>query len=56
MGVGDWIRSWAVYRQPTGADRLVRGAAAASRTRELTVRATDECTGSALSGQVWSGR
>jgi formate dehydrogenase major subunit len=39
MGVGDWIRSWPVYRQLTGADRLGRGAAAESRkTLELTAR------------------
>jgi formate dehydrogenase major subunit len=30
MGVGDWIRSWPVYRQLTGADPLGRGTAAAS--------------------------
>jgi len=39
MGVGDWIRSWPVYRQLTGADRLGRGVAAESgRTRALTAR------------------
>ena len=31
MGVADWIRSWPVYRQLTGPDRLGRGAAARSR-------------------------
>jgi formate dehydrogenase major subunit len=30
MGVGDWIRSWPVYRQLTGADPLGRGTSAQS--------------------------
>jgi len=30
MGVGEWVRSWPVVRQLTGADRLGRGAAAKS--------------------------
>jgi len=30
MGVGDWLRSWPVYRQLTGGDRLGRGRAAQS--------------------------
>ena len=39
MGVGDWVRSWPVFRQLTGADRLGRGAAAESaRTAALTAR------------------
>ncbi|OLF17214.1 dehydrogenase [Actinophytocola xanthii] len=39
MGVGDWVRSWPVYRQLTGTDRLGRGAAARSRrSAELTPR------------------
>ena len=49
MGVGDWIRSWPVYRQLTGADRLGRGAAAKSgRTEALTARTatTDRVAGS----------
>jgi formate dehydrogenase major subunit len=49
MGVGDWIRSWPVYRQLTGADPLGRGAAAKSRrTAELTARTgtADRVTGS----------
>lgn len=42
MGVSDWIRSWPVYRQLTGADRLGRGAAAASRrSREREPRTAD---------------
>jgi formate dehydrogenase major subunit len=42
MGVGDWIRSWPVYRQLTGRDRLGRGAAAESRrTAGLTPRTAD---------------
>ncbi len=40
MGVGDWIRSWPVYRQLTGADRLGRGAAAKSRGTEAVVART----------------
>ena len=36
MGVREWLERWPVYRQVTGADRLGRGAAAASRaTRQL---------------------
>jgi formate dehydrogenase major subunit len=39
MGVGDWIRSWPVYRQLTGADPLGRGAAAQSqRSKDLRAR------------------
>ena len=39
MGVGDWLRSWPVYRQLTGADRLGRGSAAQSgRSRSLMPR------------------
>jgi formate dehydrogenase major subunit len=39
MGVGDWIRSWPVYQQLTGADRLGRGTAAKSaRTTARTAR------------------
>jgi formate dehydrogenase major subunit len=42
MGVGDWVRSWPVYRQLTGADRLGRGAAAKSReTAALPPRTAD---------------
>jgi formate dehydrogenase major subunit len=49
MGVGDWVRSWPVYRQLTGADRLGRGAAAKSaKTAALTARtaSADRVTGS----------
>ncbi|NIH80331.1 formate dehydrogenase major subunit [Amycolatopsis viridis] len=39
MGVGDWLRSWPVYRQLTGADPLGRGSAAQSaRSRSLVPR------------------
>jgi formate dehydrogenase major subunit len=39
MGVRQWIGSWPVYRQVTGADRLGRGAAAKSKGSErLTAR------------------
>ena len=39
MGALDWIESWPVYRQLTGADKTGRGAAAKSRrTRDLTPR------------------
>ncbi len=39
MGVGDWLRSWPVYRQLTGADRLGRGSAAQSaRSHSLMPR------------------
>jgi formate dehydrogenase major subunit len=31
MGLAEWIRSWPVYRQLTGGDRLGRGQAAQSR-------------------------
>lgn len=42
MGVSDWIRSWPVYRQLTGADRLGRGEAAASpNSRERRPRTVD---------------
>ena len=42
MGVSDWIRSWPVYRQLTGADRLGRGDAAASpRSRERQPRTVE---------------
>ncbi len=39
MGVGEWVRSWPVYPQLTGADRLGRGAAAKSpKTTARTAR------------------
>ncbi len=42
MGVGDWLRSWPVYRQLTGADRLGRGSAAQSaRSRSLMPRTAE---------------
>ena len=49
MGVGEWVRSWPVYRQLTGADRLGRGAAAKSpKTTARTARtaSADRVTGS----------
>ncbi|MBB3051402.1 formate dehydrogenase major subunit [Prauserella isguenensis] len=40
--MSDWIRSWPVYRQLTGADRLGRGDAAASpQSREREPRTAD---------------
>ncbi|SEF86774.1 formate dehydrogenase major subunit [Thermomonospora echinospora] len=42
MGIGDWVSSWPVYRQLTGADRTGRGAAARSaRTERLRPRVAD---------------
>jgi formate dehydrogenase major subunit len=39
MDLGEWIRSWPVYRQLTGSDRLGRGQAAQSpRSATLTPR------------------
>ncbi len=39
MGVRNWIESWPVYRQFTGADNLGRGSASRSRrTDQLTAR------------------
>ena len=37
MGVPEWLRSWPVYRQLTGPDRLGRGAAAQS-PRQIALR------------------
>ena len=40
MGVGDWIRSWPVYRQLTGTDPMGRGKAARSKATEAVVART----------------
>ena len=42
MGVRDWITSWPVYRQVTGADQLGRGAAARSAGTERLRARTEQ--------------
>jgi formate dehydrogenase major subunit len=42
VGVRDWITSWPVYRQVTGADQLGRGAAARSAGTERLAARTEQ--------------